>query len=168
LQTGRTGFSILQKKAVRQHQRVSRGSKTYANPSKTGSYNATCLYFLFFLLLISLSFLFLIFLIFALLINSCKLEFLLLCCSAYMHYATSDWYTPHRAPTHYFQLAPTATVSSLLYICSIYFLAIFISYFVLFLSLQIFKCKDADQAKASGGLPAPAMRNCSLYSLPLS
>ena len=85
-----------------------------------------------------------------------------------MHYATSDWYTPHRAPTHYFQLAPTATVSSLLYIYSIYFLAIFISYFVLFLSLQIFKCKDADQAKASGGLPAPAMRNCSLYSLPLS
>ena len=85
-----------------------------------------------------------------------------------MHYATSDWYTPHRAPTHYFQLAPTATVSSLLYICSIYFLAIFISYFVLFLSLQIFKCKDVDQAKASGGLPAPAMRNCSLYSLPLS
>ena len=133
---------------------------------------ASTFYFSFYLYLFPFFSLFpnylLLVLIFALVIPASKLEFLLLCCSAYMHYATSDWYTPHRAPTHYFQLAPTATVSSLLYIYSIYFLAIFISYFVLFLSLQIFKCKDADQAKASGGLPAPAMRNCSLYSLPLS
>ena len=78
--------------------------------------------------------------------------------------------------TLFLQLAPFSTDSSLLYfLLTLFSYYFFVSYFVLFLSLHVcalliirLSCKDADQVKASGGLPAPAMRNWSLYSLPLS
>ena len=89
MQTGRTGFSILQKKAVRQHQRVSRGRRmqTPLRPALTMQLTST-FYFSFYLYLFPFFSLFpnylLLVLIFALLIP----ESLNSCCCVAVHICT--------------------------------------------------------------------------------